>query len=232
MSGSAGQEPRSTKKGKSIFCKTNHFVPLVGPGLSTNSGSSLSSTTPPQESLGREALLVSGNRAASSSSSDPVWRRSGELANRRLVQESPRSDKKDANDPLADLPFWFEDFTDNLDPTEVHAPAHISQDSDSEHPAKVATNSRKHSIFTYLLTERPRLRRLLENQNNKDSLQTTHWRSSISSRKVWWLVNGKSQSPQWGRWITKQSPVRCHGFSLIRVKRRPHMRLREGCQNS
>ena len=42
-----------------------------------------------------------------------------------------------AKDPLADLPFWLEDFTDNLEPTEVHAPAHISQDSELEHPAKV-----------------------------------------------------------------------------------------------
>ena len=154
MSGSAGQEPRLTKNGKSIFCKTNYFVPLVVPGLSTNSGNSSSSTTPPQESLGREALLVSGNRAASSSSSDPVLRRSGELATRRLVQESLRSDKMDANDPLADLPLWVEDFTDNLEPTEVHAPAHISQDSDSQHPSKVATKSRKHSIFTYLPKDR------------------------------------------------------------------------------
>ena len=35
-----------------------------------------------------------------------------------------------------------------------HAPAHISQDSDSEHPAKVATNSRKHSIFTHFPKDR------------------------------------------------------------------------------
>ena len=40
--------------------------------------------------------------------------------------------------------------TDNLEATEVHAPAHISQDSDSEHPAKVITNSRKHNIYTPL----------------------------------------------------------------------------------
>ena len=70
------------------------------------------------------------------------------------MQESLRSDKMDANDPLADLPFWLEDFTDNLEPTEVHAPAHISQDSDSEHPSKVATKSRKHSIYTYLPKDR------------------------------------------------------------------------------
>ena len=39
--------------------------------------------------------------------------------------------------------------TDDLEATEVHAPAHISQDPDWEHPAKVVTNSRKHSIYTH-----------------------------------------------------------------------------------
>ena len=47
------------------------------------------------------------------------------------MQESPRSDK-DANDPLADMPLWLENFTDNVISTEVHAPAHISQDTDSK----------------------------------------------------------------------------------------------------
>ena len=43
------------------------------------------------------------------------------LAQGNLVQESWESDKKDENDPLADMPFWLEDFTDNLIPTEVRA---------------------------------------------------------------------------------------------------------------
>ena len=117
--------------------------------VSVNSGSSSSSTTLLQESLGPDAHVVSGNRAASSSSSGSVLERSDELATRKLEQESLRSDKKDENDPLADLPLWLQDFTDNLDSTDVHAPAHIAQDSDSEHPTKVVTKSRKHSIYTH-----------------------------------------------------------------------------------
>ena len=50
------QKPRLTKNGKIIICKTHNFVPLVVPGLSVNSGSSASSTTPPQESLGPGAI--------------------------------------------------------------------------------------------------------------------------------------------------------------------------------
>ena len=50
-----------------------------------------------------EAPLVSGNSAAANSSSDSVSERSDELAPRKLGQESLRSDKKDENDPLADM---------------------------------------------------------------------------------------------------------------------------------
>ena len=34
------------------------------------------------------------------------------------------------------------------------APAHISQDSDTEHPTKVATKSRKHSIYPHFPKDR------------------------------------------------------------------------------
>ena len=38
-----------------------------------------------------------------------------------------------------------------------------------------------------------------ETQNNKGSLQTTHWRSSTTRRKLWWLDNGGSEPPE--RWM-------------------------------
>ena len=102
--------------------------------------------------MGLEASLASGNRAAASSSSDSVLGRSDETSSGKLGQESWESDKKDENDPLADLLFWLEDFTDNLILTEVFAPAHISQDSNSEHSTKVA--SRKHIFFTHFPKDR------------------------------------------------------------------------------
>ena len=62
---------------------------------------------------GQEPRLTKNGKSiiSASSSSDSVLERSDELATRRLGQESLRSDKKDENDPLADMPFWFEDFT-------------------------------------------------------------------------------------------------------------------------
>ena len=48
---------------------------------------------------------------------------------------------------MRDLPEWLQEFTDNLEDTEMLAPAHISHDPNSERPTNVA--SRKHSIFSH-----------------------------------------------------------------------------------
>ena len=83
-----------------------------------------------------------------------IFERSDEQATRGQEWESLRSDKKDANDPLADLPFWLEEFTDNLEDTEVPALAHSSQDADSEYPTKVVSKSRSHCIYTHFPKDR------------------------------------------------------------------------------
>ena len=57
-----------------------------------------------------------------------------------------------SGDRLRDLPDSLEQFTDNLEDTEVLAPARISHDSDSESPTKVS--SKKHSIFTHFPKDR------------------------------------------------------------------------------
>ena len=59
-----------------------------------------------------------------------------------------RDGSRDADDRSRDLPEWLDEFTDNLEDTEVPAHAHISQDSDSERHPKLA--SRKHSIRTHI----------------------------------------------------------------------------------
>ena len=149
-----GQRSRATiDQRREEYCKTDNFAPLVVPRLSVNSGSSSSPTSLPQESLRPEADQAFGNRAASSSSSGSVFERSDEQATRRLGQESLRSDKKDADDPLADL-YWLEDFKDNLVDAELPAPAHDSRESDLEHPAEAVTNSEKHSIYTHFPKDR------------------------------------------------------------------------------
>ena len=152
-----GQKQQLTKDGKTIICKTDNFVPLVVPGLPTNSGSVSSSTSPPQDSSRRGG---NSRRSASSSSSGPVSERSDEMApgnrcdpSKTQNKNKKRDDRKNSDDLLADLPEWLVEFTDKLEDTELHASAHSSQNSDSEHSTKAATKARKHNISTLQKTE-------------------------------------------------------------------------------
>ena len=65
--------------------------------------------------------------------------------------------------------------------------------------------------YLYSLPSRPKLRHLLKNQNYEGYVQKTQWGIFSTSRKVWWLDNSRSQSPQWRKWIPEQSPARCRG---------------------
>ena len=72
-------------------------------------------------------------------STSPAQQRSDELAPvvRIILKKTQnkiqkRDDSRDADDRLRHLPDWLELFTDDQEDTEVHAPALISQDSDSE----------------------------------------------------------------------------------------------------
>ena len=172
---------RLTKQGKNFFCKTDNFVPLVVPGLSSRSVTSSSSTSPPQDSSS------TSSRPAPERSDEPApgnWRETNPIIQN---QNKKWNGKRDSDDRLRDLPEWLEEFTDNLEDTEMLVPAHSSHDSDSERPAKVA--SRKHRIHTHFPKDR-NFDVCLRTKNDKGSLQKTHWRSSTSSGKVWRLDNG------------------------------------------
>ena len=83
----------------------------------------------------------------------------------------------------ADLPFWEENFKDNLVNTELLAPAHSSRESDLEHSTKVATLTRKQ--YLHSLSERPKLRRLVENQNNESFRAEDALVKLYIEQKVW-----------------------------------------------
>ena len=135
----SGQKPRLTKEGKTIVCKTDNFLLFFVPGLSTSSGSNSSSTStlqdlsPTSPAQERSDGLALGEWCGSPSKTPNPHRK--------------RDDNRDSDNRLRDLPEWLEQFTDYLEDTELHSPAHISQDSDSERPTKVV--SRKHSIYTH-----------------------------------------------------------------------------------
>ena len=106
--------------------------------------------------------LPSSTSTSQDLSTTPPQERSDELAPREWCGSSSKTQNKnkkrdnsrDADDRLRDLPEWLEEFTDNLEHTEVHAPAHTSQDSDSERPTKLVQMSRKHSIYTHFPKDR------------------------------------------------------------------------------
>ena len=100
------------------MCKTDNFVPLVVLRLSANSGSNSSSTSTLQDL----------------SSTSPAQERSDGLAPGNWCETPPK--KRDSDDRLRHLAEWLNEFTDDLEDTEVPAPAHISLDSDSERPTK------------------------------------------------------------------------------------------------
>ena len=58
-------------------------------------------------------------------------------------QNKKRDGYRCSDDRLRDLPQCPEEFTDNLEDTEVPAPAHISRDSDSERLTTMVSKSRK-----------------------------------------------------------------------------------------
>ena len=64
-----------------------------------------------------------------------------------------RNDSRDSDDHVRHLPAWLEEFTDNLEDTEVLTPAHMSQESDSERSSKVESMSRKHGVHASQKTE-------------------------------------------------------------------------------
>ena len=111
----------SFKNGKKFSCEADNFVPLVVAGLSSGTGSSLSSTSRMQDTT-------------SSESQDPEKTRSDLQTSRNRSETDP--DKKDTDDRLQ-LPEWFEDFTEN--PEDPESPVHTRnsrENSDSDRPTK------------------------------------------------------------------------------------------------
>ena len=108
----------------------------------------------------------------------------GAIARKTQNKKSQKRDKNEAVvNRLRDLPAWFQEFTKSRRNRSAGNRTHFSHDSDSERPTKVASKKR---IFCSLF-ERPKLRSLLANQNNKGSLQETRtrWLSSTLGRQIW-----------------------------------------------
>ena len=128
----SGQKPQLTKEVRTTACKTDNFVTLVVPGLSTSSGSNSFRPKHRHRRICRQQIQLKSEVTNCS-------HEGGADQHQKPKTKLDRDDSRDADDRLRDLPEWLEEFTGNPEDTEVRAPAHISQDSDSERPTKVVS---------------------------------------------------------------------------------------------
>ena len=105
------QKPRLTKQRKNIVCKTENFLPLVVPGLSSSSDTSSSSTSISQD--------LSPSSPAAERRDEPAPGNWSETNTKTQNLKKERNDNRDSDDRLRDLPERLEDFTDNLEDTEM-----------------------------------------------------------------------------------------------------------------
>ena len=167
----SGQKATPDQSREEDSVQDGNFVPFVVPGLSSNSCTSSCSTSPPQDS--------------SSTSSSPATERihdgaQGNGCDTPKTQNNKKGRQRMEDRGLRNFPEWCEEFTDNLEDTEVPAPAHIFLTTqESERP----TSGIEEAQYFYLLPERSKLRSMLAKQDDKGSLQKTHWRNSTSNRK-------------------------------------------------
>ena len=113
-----GQEPQLIKDGRRIKCNTANYVPIIVPGLSTSSSSSVTPTSP--ASVWQEAVHPASTRSESSSSA--VW---GSPSHEPEEIEKTKKNGDDENvrgNPLLHLPEWLEEFPENL--VDESVPAH------------------------------------------------------------------------------------------------------------
>ena len=176
-----GQKPRLTKDGKSIICKTDNFLPLVVPGSSTNPESGSSGASLSQDSLGKEAEEAPGELVQPAFQVHPE---TGAIPRKTQNQNKKRDDSRDSDDRLRDLSEWLAVCTENLENAEFACIG--TQFSGLRFRTSCESGIKiKEAQCLLSLPKRRKLRSLFANQNDKGSLQKTHWRSSTSSRKVW-----------------------------------------------
>ena len=107
---------------------------------------------PQCESVQLQTVLALYERETDRNLALPRYERLKTMAKRHMIHQKFKTKKKrnnnrDSEDRLRDLPERLAEFTENLEYTEVSAHAHLSHDSDSERPTKVAP--RKRSIYIH-----------------------------------------------------------------------------------
>ena len=197
MSGSAVKNHVWPKKGRQLCAKRTTSYLLVVPGLSTTSGSNSSSTPALQDLSSTSPAQERSDGPAPGDWCGSPW---------KTQHKNKKWDHIEIRTRLRDLPELLAEFTDNLEDTQVHAPAHISQDSDSESLTKVVSKSRKHSVCTHFpkrpnLNAQDALAMLYFEQKKYGDLITTQsarrYFSSIATIRIVWKMVGWFYAVVW-----------------------------------
>ena len=160
-----GQKPHLTKDGIRIICNTENFVPIVVPGLSTSSSSSLPSSTsmtPSRQDIDHPtssssssisppmtSSIVSSESVARHERGDPC---SSEISEEQLLTKPTKNPKpKERGDPChSDIPEWVQEFIENF--ADDRVPEYRDSHASSSHePSLEPTPARsvdlgKHSV--------------------------------------------------------------------------------------
>ena len=155
------QKPRLIKNGHRIQCNTEKFVPIVVPGFSASSSSSLP-TSPPMTPSKQE--IDHSKSSSSLSTSYDYVKRHEEKAKADMcgTDSDPASvssshvERQERCDPLcSDIPEWLHEFRENL--VDDRVPERRDSQASSSHEPSVepkptrSVDLGKHSVYTHFL---------------------------------------------------------------------------------
>ena len=181
-----GRKPHLNKNGIRIQCNTENFVPIVVPGLSKSSSSSLPNSTPmtpsrqeidhPKSSSSSSTSTTMTSSAVSSESVARQERRdpcSSEISEEQLLTKPTKNPKPNKNedhdqerrDPChSEIPEWLQEFRENL--VDDRVPERRDSHASSSHGLSLEPTGSA-DFGKHRVSRRLKLRDLSEDQNHK-----------------------------------------------------------------
>ena len=173
-----GQKPHLIKNGVRIQCNTENFVPIVVPGLSASSSSSLPTSTPMTPVMQETDHPTSSSSSSTSTpmtsstvSSESVARQerrdpcSSGISEEQLLTKPTKIPKPNQNedhdeergDPChSDIPEWLQEFRENLvdDRVPERRDSHASSSHEPSLEPMRSVDLGKHSVYTHFPKDR------------------------------------------------------------------------------
>ena len=227
----SGQKPHLTKQGKTIMCKTDNLVPIV----SHDCHQARAQVRLPH--CFRRTRRVSLQVQQYNVTIPTLKHREIEaILQKRKTKITRRTTIKHRVIDCEISPDWFEEFTDNLEDTEgVSTRKHFTR-------LRFGTSPRKWhqgSICIFSHFPKDKNSEICKRTKIARALCRRRTRNSVPRAEKFGDLMTTDHSPRWGRWISKQSQIRCRGTrsshsmnkNFIRVKQKL-LRRRKGVYES